>query len=139
MVYVPSASTRSDNDIFVAIKINSNNEGAEGCKRADYLLETHCQNECWVDQLASSFKSGVTDMLTGNYLKRLNRGKSKACLKKSFLQTHRTAYLYLFKTCPFHQGQPSNGRPWIAVAGLLPRRITRCRSSQTIVCQSVRP
>jgi hypothetical protein len=41
-VQVPSTSTRSDNNIFVASEIDSSNEGGEGCKRADYSLETHC-------------------------------------------------------------------------------------------------
>jgi hypothetical protein len=39
--YVPSTSTRSNNDIFVASEINSSSECGEGCKRADHLLETH--------------------------------------------------------------------------------------------------
>jgi hypothetical protein len=42
VVYVPSTSTRSDNDIFVASKVNSSSERGESCKRADHLLKTHC-------------------------------------------------------------------------------------------------
>jgi hypothetical protein len=42
VVYVPSTSTRSDNDIFVASKVNSSSERGESRKRAYHLLETHC-------------------------------------------------------------------------------------------------
>jgi hypothetical protein len=42
VIQVPSASTRSDNNIFVASEINSSSEGCEGYKRADYSLKTHC-------------------------------------------------------------------------------------------------
>jgi hypothetical protein len=40
-VHIPSTSTRSDDDIFVASKINSSSERGERCKRADHLLKTH--------------------------------------------------------------------------------------------------
>jgi hypothetical protein len=42
MIYVPSASTRPNNDIFVSSKINSSSQRSEGCERADCLLEAHC-------------------------------------------------------------------------------------------------
>ena len=42
IVRVPSTSTRSDNDIFVASKVDSSSERGESCKRSDHLLETHC-------------------------------------------------------------------------------------------------
>jgi hypothetical protein len=42
--------------------------------------------------------------------------------------------LILAQKFPLSTVQASHGRLWIAVAGLLPRRITRCRSSQTIAC-----
>ena len=41
----------------------------------------------------------------------------------------------LAQKLPLSTGQASHGRLWIAVAGLLPRRITRCRSSQTFGCE----
>jgi hypothetical protein len=61
--HVPSASTRSDNDIFIASKINSSSEGGEGCKRADYLLETHCYKRMLISQLAFRRKDGLKNCL----------------------------------------------------------------------------
>ena len=68
VVYLPAASARSDNDIFVAVKINSKSEGGEGRKRADYLLETHCYEQMLISSIsiqAKPRKNGVTDHLLG--------------------------------------------------------------------------
>lgn len=65
MVDVPSTSTRSDNDIFVASEINSSSERSQSGKRADYLLETHVIRECWFDRLASRRENGVRDWVLG--------------------------------------------------------------------------
>ena len=57
--YVPSASTRSDDNIFVASEVNSGSEGGEGCKRADYLLETHCCERMLILSISIRTKDGV--------------------------------------------------------------------------------
>jgi hypothetical protein len=78
-----STGARSDNDIFVAIKINGNSEGGEGCKRADYLMETHYCKRMLILSISLQAKERRDELLTGSYPKRLNRGNVKACLKKS--------------------------------------------------------
>jgi hypothetical protein len=72
VVYVPSTSTRSDNDIFVASKVNSSSEGSKSCKRADHLLETHCYKGM-LEQVRMQTSVWRGRLLTERYSERMDK------------------------------------------------------------------
>lgn len=84
-MYSPSASTRSDNNVFVASKINSSNEGGEGCKRADCLLETHCSGRRLILSISIRAKRWREESLTGIYPKRMDTCYSKGLLEEAII------------------------------------------------------
>lgn len=84
-MYSPSASTRSDNNVFVASKINSSNERGEGYKRADYLLETHCSGRRLNLSISIRAKRWREESLTGIYSKRMDTCYSKGLLEEAII------------------------------------------------------